>query len=91
MRFDPSIVTVKQSSIVSQIVSSPVVLSSYFCLISSRSRLYGAGNCWLRCRNRARVGLSVGISVTVGVPSNKVRVVVALTKNVVKMLSLAYH
>ena len=27
MRFDPSIVTVKQSSIVSQIVSSPVVLS----------------------------------------------------------------
>ena len=28
-----------------------------------------------RCRNRARVGLSVGISVTVSVPSNKVRVV----------------
>ena len=27
VRFDPSIVTVKQSSIVSQIVSSPVVLS----------------------------------------------------------------
>ena len=27
MRFDPSIVTVKQSSIVSQIVSSPAVLS----------------------------------------------------------------
>ena len=27
MRFDPSIVTVKQSSIVSQIVSSPIVLS----------------------------------------------------------------
>ena len=27
MRFDPSIVAVKQSSIVSQIVSSPVVLS----------------------------------------------------------------
>ena len=35
-----------------------------------------------RCRNRARVGLSVGISVTVSsvtvsVPSNKVRVVIA--------------
>ena len=27
VRFDPSIITVKQSSIVSQIVSSPVVLS----------------------------------------------------------------
>ena len=27
VRFDPSIVTVKQSSMVSQIVSSPVVLS----------------------------------------------------------------
>ena len=26
MRFDPSIVTIKQSSVVSQIVSSPVVL-----------------------------------------------------------------
>ena len=38
-----------------------------------------------RCRNRARVevGHSVGISVTVSVPSNKVRVVVVLTKNVV--------
>ena len=38
------------------------------------------------CRNRARVdvGLSVGISVTVSVPSNKVRVVVVFTK---KMLS----
>ena len=31
-----------------------------------------------RCRNRARVGLSVGISVTVSVPSNKVRAVVYL-------------
>ena len=29
MRFDPSIVTVKQLSIVSQIVSSPVVLSFF--------------------------------------------------------------
>ena len=37
-----------------------------------------------RCRNRARVGLSVGISVTVSVPSNKVRVVSVLTKKVVK-------
>ena len=36
-----------------------------------------------RCRNRARVGLSVGISVTVSVLSNKVRVVVVFTKNVV--------
>ena len=32
-----------------------------------------------RCRNRARAGLSVGISVTVSVPSNKVRVVIVLT------------
>ena len=40
-----------------------------------------------RCRNRARAGLSVGIGVTVSVPSNiKVRVV--LTKNVVKIVSL---
>ena len=37
-------VTVKQSSIVSQIVSSPVALS----LISSTSPLYSASNCWLR-------------------------------------------
>ena len=38
-----------------------------------------------RCRNRARVdvGLSVGISVTAGVPSSKVRVVVIFTKDVV--------
>ena len=38
-----------------------------------------------RCRNRAKVdvGLSVEISVTVSVPSNKVRVVVVFTKNVV--------
>ena len=41
-----------------------------------------------RCRNRARVGLSVGISVTVSVPSNKVRVAIVLTKNVVKIISL---
>ena len=37
-------------------------------------------------RNRARVGLRVGISVTVSVPSNKVRVVIVLTKNVVKII-----
>ena len=36
--FDPSIVTAKQSFIVSHIVSFPAVLSS-------TSRLYGAGNC----------------------------------------------
>ena len=38
-----------------------------------------------RCRNRARVevGLSLGISVTVSIPSNKVRVVVVFTRNVV--------
>ena len=36
--FVPSIVTVKQSFIVSHIVSCPVVLLS-------TSRLYGAGNC----------------------------------------------
>ena len=41
-----------------------------------------------RCRNKARVGLSVGISVAVSVPSKKVRVVVALNKNVVKIISL---
>ena len=40
-----------------------------------------------RCRNRARVGLRVGISV-VSVPSNKVLVVIVLTKNVVKIISL---
>ena len=42
------------------------------------------------CRNMARVdvGLSVGISVTVSVPFNKVRVVIILTKNVVKIISL---
>ena len=42
-----------------------------------------------RCRNRARVdvGLSVGISVTVCVPSNKVRVVIVLNKNVVMIIS----
>ena len=40
-----------------------------------------------RCRNRARADLSVGISVTVSVPSNKVRVVIVLTKNV-KIISL---
>ena len=34
------------------------------------------------------VGHSVGISVTVSVPSNKVRVVIVLTKNVVKIISL---
>ena len=38
-----------------------------------------------RSRNRARVdvGLIVGISATESVPSNKVRVVVVCTKNVV--------
>ena len=40
-----------------------------------------------RCRNMARVdvGLSVGIGVTVSFSSNKVRVVVVFTKNVVKV------
>ena len=32
--------------------------------------------------------LSAGISVTVSVPSNKVRAVIVLTKNVVKIISL---
>ena len=56
-----------------------------------------------RCHKRARVGLSVGISVTVSVPSNKVRVVIittrtltmllvrtiiVLTKSIVKIISL---
>ena len=43
-----------------------------------------------RCCNRARVVLSVGISVTVSVPSNKVGVVIFLTKNVVKIISLIW-
>ena len=42
VHFDPSIVTVKQPSIVSKIVSSPLIL-----LLLSISRLNGAGNCWL--------------------------------------------
>ena len=46
--------------------------------------MYGIG----RCRNRARVGLSVETSVNVSVWSNKVRVVIVLTKNVVKIISL---
>ena len=33
-------------------------------------------------------GLSVGITVTVSVPSNKVRVVIVLTKSIVKIISL---
>ena len=41
-----------------------------------------------RCRKSAKVVLSVAISVTVSVPSNKVRVVIVLTKNVVKIISL---
>ena len=43
-----------------------------------------------RCRNRARVdaALSVGISVTVSVPSNEVRAVIVLTKKVVTIISL---
>ena len=37
----------------------------------------GASDVWYsQCRDRARVGLSVGISVTVSVPSNKVRVII---------------
>ena len=43
---------------------------------------------FFRCRNRARVGLSVGISVTLSVPCNKVRVVIVLTKNFVKIINL---
>ena len=42
-----------------------------------------------RCRKSARVGVSVGISVTVSVPSNKVCVVkIVLTQNVVEIISL---
>ena len=37
---------------------------------------------------RVDVGLSVGISVAVSVPSNKVRVVILLTKNILKIISL---
>ena len=47
VRFDPSIVTVKQSFIVSQTVACPVILSKlHEVLLSlSMSRLYDAGNC----------------------------------------------
>ena len=48
--------------------------------VSSRRKVV-IGLCnirYSRCRNRARVDLSVGISVTVSVPSNKVRVVTQL-------------
>ena len=48
MRFDPSVVTVKQLSVVSQIVSSAVVLSYLVLLDWLISPLYGAGSCWLR-------------------------------------------
>ena len=40
------------------------------------------------CCNRARVDLSVGITVTVSVSFNKVRVVIVRTKNVVRIISL---
>ena len=40
------------------------------------------------CCNRARVGLSVGITVTMSVTSNKVLVVTVLTKNIVNIISL---
>ena len=43
--FDPSIVTVKQSFIVSQVVSCLVVLSWLVLLDSVKNRLYGAGYC----------------------------------------------
>ena len=50
----------------------------------------GTSDVWYsRCRNRARVGLSVGISVIVSVPSNKVHVVIVLTKNVVSSCRLS--
>ena len=53
--------------------------------------LRGAADVWeSRARNRARVGLRVGISVTVSVPSSKVRVVIVLTRNVFKIISLVY-
>ena len=67
-------------------------LSLSLTLVSSRRcniRAIGASDVrYSRCRNRARVGLSVGISVTVSVPSNKVRVVIVLTKNAVEIISL---
>ena len=40
-----------------------------------------------RHRARVDVGLSVGISFTMSVPSNKVRAVVVFTKDVVKVVS----
>ena len=42
---DSSIVTVKKSSIISQIVSCPVVLSCLVLLNFIKKSLYGAGNC----------------------------------------------
>ena len=72
---------VKWLSVCAQHVYCKVVVTCY--------SFRGASDVWYsRCRNRARVGLSVGInSVTVNVPSNKVRVVIVLTKNV-KIISL---
>ena len=44
----------------------------------------GASNArYSRCPNSARVDVGLSVSVTVRVPSNKVRVLVFLTKNVV--------
>ena len=48
--------------------------------------MYGAVAVVMRAR--VDVGLSVGISLTVSVPSNKVCVVVVFTKNVVWVVSL---
>ena len=59
-----------------------------YCKVVMCNSFRGASDVrYSRCRNRARVGLRVGISVTVSVPSNKVRVIIVLTKNV-KIISL---
>ena len=61
------------------------ILGLYYTCNSFR----GASDVQYSCsRNSARVGLSVGITVTVSAPSNKVLVVIVFTKNVVKIISL---
>ena len=53
------------------------------------SSFRGTSDVWYSsCRNRARVDVRLSVSVAVGVSSNKVRVVIVLTKNVVKIISL---
>ena len=56
----------------------------YTCVRGASDARYSRGRYWAR----VDVGPSVGISVTVSVPPNKVGVVIVLTENVVKIISL---